>query len=126
MRPPRPAVLGGSLHSKNDAVAKRWAEGFPICPIAHEFRGLEGVSSTAIAPQAPIFSLDLDARITSNSPLTYRIVHNWVIAAHRSQGMMQLRANATDQEQYRFFALNDETEVVRCRRLFSALSGNAV
>jgi N-acetylglucosamine malate deacetylase 2 len=121
MRAPRPSVLGGSLHSRSKVVTRRWKEGFPICRVDQEFRGLDDSPSTVIEPGAPVFSLDLDSPIERGSPLTHRIVHNWVIGAHRSQGMMQLRVNGADEEQYRFFSLNSKAGLARSQRLFDAL-----
>jgi LmbE family N-acetylglucosaminyl deacetylase len=118
----RPAVLGASLHSGDPAVTDRWSEGFPILPRRAKFRGLDGVPSTNLARGAPVFSFPLDTPIEPGSSLTHRIVHNWVVAAHRTQGKMQLRMNAADEERYWCFAMNSPRHIARCVDLFRALN----
>ena len=54
--------------------------------------------------------------------LDYRIVVNWVIAAHRSQGTMQLAMNRGDEERFFLFALNEASAPDRATRLFKALA----
>ena len=53
--------------------------------------------------------------------LDYRIVANWAIAEHRSQGTMQLLVNRGDVEHYFLFAVSPPGSEERARELFEAL-----
>lgn len=105
----RPVVLGAAStthETKNEVV----------------FTGLDEVPITAIDRQAPIFELDRTRKLGRNDRLDYRIIVNWVIAAHKSQGTMQLLVNRDDLELYRFFALNAPAGLDRARQLFARLA----
>jgi LmbE family N-acetylglucosaminyl deacetylase len=53
--------------------------------------------------------------------LDYRIVANWAIAEHKSQGTMQLAMNRGDREHYFVFDLGPQDAEERARELFQAL-----
>ena len=77
-----------------------------------------------------------ETRIRSTAPLTfdrlqsfghlgrldYRIVVNWAIAEHRSQGTMQLLMNAGDREHYFLFEASPAGSERAARELFDALA----
>ncbi len=54
--------------------------------------------------------------------LDYRIIVNWVIAAHKSQGTMQLAAGRGERELFYFFSLNGDDALPRARALFTRLA----
>ena len=56
--------------------------------------------------------------------LDYRIVVNWAIAEHKSQGTMQLLMNRGDEETYLLFEGNDSDAEERARALFEELQEN--
>ena len=62
----------------------------------------------ARAVEGPVHVFDRTQPFGHRDKLDYRVVVNWVIAAHRSQGTMQLAMNKGDRE--RFFVLDTGTE----------------
>ena len=58
--------------------------------------------------------------------LDYRIIVNWVIAEHKSQGIMQLYLNSFDTERSFFFAIDDDAGVARAKALFARLSDRSL
>ncbi|MBK8848356.1 MAG: PIG-L family deacetylase [Bacteroidetes bacterium] len=53
--------------------------------------------------------------------LDYRIIVNWEIAEHKSQGVMQTAMNRGDIERFYYFALNSEQGKLKAQELFDAL-----
>jgi LmbE family N-acetylglucosaminyl deacetylase len=58
--------------------------------------------------------------------LDYKIVVNWVIAEHKSQGVMQLYMNSLDVERFFMFAIDDDAAVARTRALFARLNDRSL
>jgi len=103
----RPVLLGAALED-----AER---GPPPRPDA-----LPDLPETALAPGGP-FVFDRTQRFGHRAALDYRIVVNWVIAAHKSQGTMQLAMNRGLAEHYFPYAVSPPNAVERCERWFAAL-----
>lgn len=78
----------------------------------------------ALARDVVPFEFDRRQAFGHKQSLDYRIVVNWVIAAHISQGTMQLAMNEGDREQYFLFAHEPENAGARARKLFDALRGD--
>jgi len=104
----RPVILAGSDYEKSDSVVKVYS-------------GLEGYPETNINPDAPIFSFDRTTPFGFNNALNFKIISNWVIAEHKSQGTMQLLMNRGDVETYSYFAINDPTKIEKTKNLFERL-----
>lgn len=104
----RPIVLGCTVGEK-DSTATRFA-------------GLDGYPETAIRLGAPVFSFDRTQNFGYNDRLNYKIIVNWVIAAHKSQGTMQLLMNRGDVEQFFYYDLNSDAGIDQTEKLFEALS----
>jgi LmbE family N-acetylglucosaminyl deacetylase len=104
----RPVVLGGSVSAKKDTSSLR-------------FTGLPGYRVTNIASGAPSFSFDRTQKFGYRDALDYRIIVNWEIAEHKSQGTMQTLMNLGDIENFWSFDINDPSAVAATGKLFERL-----
>ena len=107
----RPVVLGGTMTSKGD-TAKFSFTGLPQYPV------------TKIDINPTIFTFDRTSPFGFQDRLNYKIIANWVIAEHKSQGTMQLLMNQGDYEKYVWFALNDKNKLEQTKQLFDKLAIN--
>lgn len=107
--PSRPVVLGAFVGTKADTTQFDFTEhqGYPI---------------TRVRTDTPPFVFDLTQPLSPDGRMDYRIVVNWVIAEHKSQGAMQLLVNSVDIERFWFFESNDPAEFERTKALFKRLS----
>lgn len=104
----RPIVLGGSSKNKNDTTK-------------FVYRGLKEFPLTSFTDDNLIFTFDRTTPFGFNDRLNYKIIVNWLIAEHKSQGTMQLGMNYGDYEKYYFFDMNDKSKVEQTRQLFEKL-----
>ncbi len=104
----RPVVLGSLVGSRADTARMDFRErpGFPI---------------TRIRDDVGPFIFDRTEPLSPDGRLDYRIIVNWVIAEHKSQGTMQLLVNRGDSERFWVFAANGPNAVDDTRRLFHRL-----
>ena len=84
--------------------------------------GLAAYPITAISGDEPIAEFDRLQPFGHNSRLNYQIIVNWVIAAHKSQGTMQLFAGKGEKEQFWYFKANPPGGKEKVKQLFSELS----
>ncbi len=103
----RPAVLGG----------------FPCAFDGHTlaFDGLPGYPVTTVTGGSPLTRFDRTQPLGRDGRLDFRIIANWVIAEHRSQGTMQLLMNRGDVECYWYFDANGPAGRDRIMDLFERL-----
>ena len=104
----RPVILAGTIKNIVDTTYT-------------DYTGLEGYPETLINPDAPVFSFDRTTPFGFNNALNFKIISNWVIAEHKSQGTMQLLMNRGDIEMYSFFAINDPSKIEKTKNLFERL-----
>ncbi|WP_457653952.1 PIG-L family deacetylase [Rhodocaloribacter sp.] len=104
----RPVVLGSFISSKADTSALAFTE-------------LPGYPLTRIRTDVPPFTFDRTTSFGAKGRLNYKIIVNWLIAAHKSQGTMQLLMNRGDLENFWIFALDVPNAVARTRALFENL-----
>jgi hypothetical protein len=104
----RPAVLGVSGSSLKDTT--------PI-----QFDQLGNYTETRVEGNTAMFSFDKSVPFGYKDKLTYKIIVNWEIAEHKSQGTMQLAMNYGDLENYWFFSMNNEGGAEKCKALFESL-----
>lgn len=104
----RPVVLGGypCQHSGEHAMV---------------FEGLPGFPQTRVSGGLPLANFDLLQEFGLNDRLDFRIVTNWVLAEHKSQGLMSLLMNSIERECYWYFDLNEPDGRRRTVQLFDAL-----
>jgi LmbE family N-acetylglucosaminyl deacetylase len=103
----KPVVLGGSVARKGDTIA--------------HFSQLKNYTETKTLIDTPLVSLDRTTKFGYKNSLDYRIIVNWEIAEHKSQGAMQLGMNGGDYEQFWYFALNEKDGIKKTEALFERL-----
>jgi LmbE family N-acetylglucosaminyl deacetylase len=86
-----------------------------------EFEGLPEFPQTNVAGGVPLTSFDLLQKFGFNDRLDFRIITNWVIAEHKSQGTMSLLMNMGERECYWYFDANGPAGRQRTLDLFEAL-----
>jgi LmbE family N-acetylglucosaminyl deacetylase len=101
----RPVVLGAALSED-----------------AEPFAGLEGHPITRLRPDRPPFVFDRTQSFGYKDRLNYKIIVNWVIAEHKSQGTMQLYMNRGDEERYWLYDRNPKGAVTAAREFFRKLA----
>jgi LmbE family N-acetylglucosaminyl deacetylase len=106
----RPAVLGSTDHRRGDPRP--------------EFGGRPEFPATRVRAGAPL-EFDRRQKFGYLARLDYRIVVNWVIAEHKSQGLMQTLVNDADAELFFVFALNDGRGAEAAAALFARLAPEA-
>ncbi len=106
----RPVILGVSSASASD-TAKFIYKGMPGFPI------------TNVSGAIP-FVFDKTQKFGYKDVLDYRIIVNWLIAEHKSQGTMQLLMNRGDYELYWNFDINPKGAIEKTRELFEMLKIN--
>ncbi len=106
----KPVVLGAWISSKE-------ADAEPIA-----FSMLDGYPETRTPADSSNFQFDRTAAFGLNGRLNYKIVSNWVIAEHKSQGTMQLLVNRGDVEEYWVLGAWTEDGLDRADELFRKLS----
>lgn len=87
------------------------------------FAGRDEFPSTRPLPGAPSLSFDRLQPFGFKGRLHYGIIANWAIAAHKSQGTMQLGMNRTEVEHYTLFEIGPPDATERCEEWFDALRG---
>lgn len=103
----KPIVLGVSGGKKNDTTAP--------------FTGLKKFPITAIKSGKPSFEFDKTVKFGFKNSLDYKIIVNWLIAEHKSQGAMQLGMNYGEIEKFWFFDINDSKDFEPTKNLFERL-----
>ncbi len=104
----RPIVLGLTGASKSDTTGVI-------------FEQLKDYKETKVVGHTPMFTFDKSAPFGYKNQLTYKIVVNWEIAEHKSQGTMQLAMNMGDYENFWYFAINNPDGMAQCKALFQQL-----
>jgi LmbE family N-acetylglucosaminyl deacetylase len=110
----RPVILGGSVSSLPDSAGKDKTP--PLI-----FNQLRDYSETKVEGQSSMYSFDRSVTFGYRNKLSYKIIVNWEIAEHKSQGTMQLAMNMGDLENYWFFAINSPEAKRKCAELFNEL-----
>lgn len=106
----RPIVLGGTNSNKNDTAV-------------FVYKGFEGFPLTNVSDTIP-FQFDRTQKFGYKDVLDYKIIVNWVIAEHKSQGTIQLLMNRGDIENYWYFDINRRSGLEKTQELFDKLKIN--
>lgn len=106
----RPIVLGSSVSRKTDSVK-------------NVYKGFEGYPITNVSDSIP-FVFDRTQKFSYKDMLDYKIIVNWVIAEHKSQGTMQLVMNSGDYENFWYFDINRRSGLEKTKALFDKLEIN--
>lgn len=71
--------------------------------------------------QQPV-EFDRTQKFGFDNRLNYKIIANWVIAEHKSQGTMQLLMGQGNVEQYWPYAINDRKDLKKAKEFFEAVN----
>lgn len=104
----RPIILACTVSSKQDTSKTVFSQ-------------LKDYSETRVADGEPSYHFDRTTPFGYRDKLSYKIVVNWEIAEHKSQGTMQLAMNMGDYEDYWFFAINRPEDRAKCKAFFESL-----
>jgi N-acetylglucosamine malate deacetylase 2 len=107
---PHPIVLGGSVIDKGKSPT--------------HFTGLTEFPITHISDGTPSYSFDRTQSFGFHHALNYRIIVNWDIAEHKSQGTAQLGINQGDIEEYYYYDINPPEGRAKAKQLFDRLAIN--
>jgi LmbE family N-acetylglucosaminyl deacetylase len=105
----KPIVLSSSFSNKIDTVQKTFTE-------------LKDYAFTKISIGHPSFFIDKTVSFGYNNLLTYKIIVNWEIAEHKSQGTMQNLVNKGDYENYWYYDINDPAKFNKTKMFFDTLN----
>ncbi len=106
----RPVVLAGTSSRKTDTLRT-------------PYKGFEPYPITAVSDTIPLV-FDRTSKFGYRDALDYKIIVNWLIAEHKSQGTMQLLMNQGDYENFWFFDINDPSKKKNAEELFERLRVN--
>jgi len=105
----RPVVLASFIRSASETT--------PL-----DFTELPGYPLTRLNKEIEPFSFDRNRPIGIGGRLNYKIIVNWLIAEHKSQGTMQLLMNRGDEELFWVYAMNGPDAEEKARAFFNRLN----
>lgn len=88
------------------------------------FTVLAGFPITRVSDGAPTYSFDMNQSFGFHHALNYKVIVNWEIAEHKSQGTMQLGMSRGDLEEYYYFDINPPDGRAKTKALFDRLAVN--
>lgn len=104
----RPAVFATDIvSSAEDSTDYTQLNGYPI--------------SKRMEDELPLL-FDRTQTFGYNDRLNYKIIANWVIAEHKSQGTMQLIMGRGNVEQYWPYTINSDEQISKTRNFFKAVN----
>lgn len=83
---------------------------------------LEGYPVSQLLEDQQPMEFDRTQRFGFDNRLDYKIIANWVIAEHKSQGTMQLLMGRGNVEQYRPYAINKGKNLSKARVFFETVN----
>jgi len=105
-----PVVLGVENPRRSDSTGARFV-------VLHDY------PITEVNMQAPIFKFDRTVKFGYRNVLNYKIIVNWEIAEHKSQGAVQMIGpDEGDIEEFHFFKINDPGMIGPTADLFKKLA----
>jgi N-acetylglucosamine malate deacetylase 2 len=105
----RPLILGAITRDKTEPVTK--------------FSQYNNYEITQTTTDTPLFSVDRTACFSYKNRVSYKVIANWELAEHKSQGVTQMSMNDGDLEEFWYFKLNGEAGIAKCDSLFTWLRG---
>ena len=108
------------LHIDNPPIILS-GKSIPGNEIAPDFDYLKDFPITKISLNSPKFEFDRTQSFSYKNKLNYKIIANWAIAEHKSQGTMQLLMNKVDIEIYYYYSLNSDSSVEKTVLFFESL-----
>ncbi|HJP63573.1 MAG TPA: PIG-L family deacetylase [Mucilaginibacter sp.] len=107
-RSSRPLILGAALRNKGSS---------PIW-----FGQLKNYGATHTIDPDPAFTVDRTVSFGYGNKTNYKIVANWELAAHKSQGATEMTMNDGDLEEFWLFSLNPPGSENIAAKLFERLN----
>jgi N-acetylglucosamine malate deacetylase 2 len=109
---PHPIVLAGGTSDLGKPV--------------RNFTVLDGFPITRVSDGAPTYSFDMNQSFGFHHILNYKIILDWEIVEHKSQGTLQAGLNRAggDFEQYYYFDINSPEGRAKTKALFDRLAVN--
>lgn len=101
----RPIILGARTRNKTDTICR--------------FEQYLYYKATKTEPHT--YQVDRTASFGFKNKLNYKVIANWEIAEHKSQGATQMTMNDGDLEEFWYFTLNGDAGLVKTRQLFNLL-----
>ncbi|MEI9812553.1 MAG: PIG-L family deacetylase [Acidobacteriota bacterium] len=89
---------------------------------AAHYRQLDGHPATRVSDET--FAVSRKQQHPSDEALNYQIIANWVIAAHKSQGLFQMDAGRHDVERFWRLEIGASDAARRTEHLFQQLRGS--
>ncbi|MDZ7659333.1 PIG-L family deacetylase [Fodinibius sp.] len=83
---------------------------------------LEGYPISRLMEGQEPMEFDRTQKFGFDNRLDYKIIGNWVIAEHKSQGTMQLLMGRGNVEQYWPYAINDKEDLTKAKDFFEAVN----
>ena len=103
----RPIILGASTNNKTDSSTR--------------FVQYAGYRQTRALADTALFVIDRTATFSYKNRMNYKVIANWEIAEHKSQGLTQMSMNDGDLENFWYFAVNGKGGLKACHALFDLL-----
>lgn len=104
----RPVILGAATANKTDPLSR--------------FAFYKGYPETQTIADTALFRVDRTASFSYKNRLNYKVIANWEIAEHKSQGFAQMGMNDGDREQFWYFTVNDKANIQKTADFFNKLS----
>jgi hypothetical protein len=104
----RPVILGAALRDKTDS--------------SREFSFLNNYELTRTTDSLPNFTIDRTISFSYKNGINYKIIANWELAVHKSQGATQMTMNDGDLEEFWYFSINSSDRLIDTKDLFARLS----
>jgi LmbE family N-acetylglucosaminyl deacetylase len=103
----RPVILAASVFRKTDTLQK--------------FHQLYHYKETETVEDTALFKTDRTTSFGFKNQLNYKIISNWEIAEHKSQGVMQKAMNEGDEEIFWLYKINQPKAFSLAQQLFNQL-----
>lgn len=105
----KPIILAVTTSKKTDTEQPKYTQ-------------LGNRNTTKISAGFPAFKIDRTTNFGFNNKLNYKIIVNWEIAEHKSQGTMQTYFNEGDYENFWFFDTNQPQSLPKAKQFFDGLN----
>ncbi|TWI97564.1 GlcNAc-PI de-N-acetylase [Mucilaginibacter frigoritolerans] len=103
----RPVILAATTRNKTDQICR--------------FSAYKDYSETSTLTDTPLFKVDRTTCFGYRNKINYKIIANWELAEHKTQGFTQMTMNDGDLEEFWYFKLNGKAGIDKCVTLFNSL-----
>lgn len=78
-------------------------------------------TETQTVTAAPLFRVDRTASFSYKNRVNYKVIANWELAEHKTQGATQMTMNEGDLEEFWYFTQNGKAGIEKCTSFFNTL-----